>query len=239
MNNLGELNLDWTSLPSGQLLRTHVQKQLDHILWNRFGYHLLSIGPFAPGLDYQSSPVRLHCSVGIHRGDIRAKAENLPIRSDSMDVVVLPLALDFCSNPHALLREVQRVITGDGHVIIMGLNPWSLWGVRRYVGRRDHPLWQSRFLAMQRVLDWLQLLGFEVGEQSHFFYQPPLKTERWQQRWDFIERFGKRYWPIAGACYTLCAQKREMPVTPLRLRKPRLVGLPVGFPSPSRREQAA
>lgn len=239
MSNLGTKVTDWSGLPSGTLLQHCVQQQLDHLLWNRFGFHLLSLGPLAEGLSYHSSPTKLHCTLSSQHGSIIGQEERLPLRSDSIDVVILPLTLDFCADPYSLLREVQRVIIGDGHLLIVGLNPWSLWGARRYIGRRNHPLWQSRFLAKQRVTDWLRLLGFEVEEQQHFFYKPPLKTLRWQQRWEFVERLGAKAWPFAGACYSLCAQKREMPITPIRLRKPRLVSIPVGFPSPSRRERAA
>lgn len=229
----------WNELPSGELLRAHVQKQMDELLWCRFGFHLLTVGALAQTLDYSVSPVRLHCGVSSTGGQVRAQEHQLPIRSDSIDVAVLPLVLDFCVDPHAVLREAQRVLIGDGHLMITGFNPFSLWGARRYLGRRNHALWQSRFLSPYRIYDWLKLLGFEVTEHLQFCYTPPLKKQRWQERLQLMEKIGSKYWPVAGAFYTVCAQKRAIPLTPMRLRQPRLVGLPMRLPQPSRREQAA
>ena len=45
--------------------------------------------------------------------------------------VVLPHVLEFEANPHQVLRESERVLIGEGHVVILGFNPWSLWGLWR------------------------------------------------------------------------------------------------------------
>lgn len=34
-------------------------------------------------------------------------------------------------DPHAALREVERVLVPEGRVVISGLNPTSLWGLRQ------------------------------------------------------------------------------------------------------------
>jgi hypothetical protein len=72
-----------------------------------------------------------------------------------------------CSaDPHATLREVQRVLVPEGRVVICGLNPASLWGLRQ---RRAActSAWalagctcptRAIFIGYWRLRDWLRLL---------------------------------------------------------------------------------
>ena len=43
--------------------------------------------------------------------------------------------------PHGILREVDRVMMPEGRLVIVGFNPWSLWGLRSSVGlsRSQYP----------------------------------------------------------------------------------------------------
>ena len=56
-------------------------------------------------------------------------------RARSLDLVVLPHALELARDPHLTLREVERVLVPEGRVVIAGFNPASLWGLRQRAGR--------------------------------------------------------------------------------------------------------
>ena len=73
--------------------------------------------PAAPAL----RPVSLTCDF-----------TELPFASHSLDLVVLPHVLEFSTDPHQVLREVERVLIPEGQVIICGFNPTSLWGCLLY-----------------------------------------------------------------------------------------------------------
>ena len=49
----------------------------------------------------------------------------------SLDLLVLPHTLELSVDPHMALREVERVLVPEGRVVIAGLNPLSLWGLRQ------------------------------------------------------------------------------------------------------------
>lgn len=225
----------WQQLPAGSELKRALEAELSVRLQCAFGYHLLSLGDYAGTLELSGCPVRHHWALGAGAsggvGHIRAQPEALPLQSDSIDVALLPLTLEFSPDPHALLREVQRVLIGDGHLVIAGFNPWSLWGARRALAGRPLPKkappWQARFLSAGRLTDWLKLLDFEVTQIRFHHYRPPLRTETWQRRWQFLDRVGQRAWPNTGALYVIAAQKRVLPLTPIRLAKRRLIALPV------------
>jgi SAM-dependent methyltransferase len=122
--------------------------------------------------------------------------------------MLLPHTLDFSDNPHQIVREVARVLRPEGHVVIAGFNPLSLWGLRRRVGgSRDFP-WHGRFIHLARIKDWLALLGLEIVAGSMACYAPPCGEQKWLERFAFMEKAGDRWWPIAGGVFFLQAVKR-------------------------------
>lgn len=135
----------------------------------------------------------------------------LPYASQSLDLVVLPHGLEFSSEPHQLLREVERVLIAEGQLILCGFNPVSLWGVRQFSGRLSGapflPL-DGEFISMPRLKDWLKLLNMEVSRGHFGCYAPPCRSEKWLQRFGVMESAGQHWWPFLGAVYIVQAIKR-------------------------------
>lgn len=150
----------------------------------------------------------------------------LPFPAQSLDLVVMPHALELARDPHDTLREVERVLRPEGRVLIIGFNPASLWGVRQRWGHLRRGLGlggrlvlprSGEFIGPGRVRDWLRLLGFEVESARFGCWRPPLASERWLERWAWTEALGQRLWPVLGALYAVQAVKR--------VRGMRLVGM--------------
>ena len=123
----------------------------------------------------------------------------------------MPHILEFTEDPHQVLREVERVLVPEGHVVITGFNPVSLWGVRQYLTRLGAAPYlprEGRFLTLPRIKDWLKLLSFDVERGRFGCYAPSVRQERWLARWQFMEKAGDRWWPFLGAIYMLTAVKR-------------------------------
>jgi SAM-dependent methyltransferase len=149
----------------------------------------------------------------------------LPVASNSIDCVLLPHVLDYSDRPHAILREVDRVLTAHGHLAILGFKTGGLWGVRRLIPGAGLPPDADHLVPERRLRDWLQLLDLKILGVTRFFYRWPLPGNRgasspkWEQR-------GQRWWPELAACYMLTAQKRVSTLTPVRplwRRKPKVV----------------
>ena len=181
------------------------------------GQALAPASPPPAASSLPGTPVALHCDF-----------DALPFPSNSLDLVVLPHALELARDPHQTLREVERVLVPEGRVVIVGYNPTSLWGARQRLGRmrrgmaigRDRPLFMppdGEFLGYWRLRDWLRLLSFEVEGGRFGCYRPPLASQRWLDRFGWMEPAGDRWWPVLGAVYFLVAVKR--------VRGMRLVGL--------------
>lgn len=163
-------------------------------------------------------------------GVVVSNPEELPFPSDTLDVVIMHHTLDFATHPHQALREAHRVLRGGGHLIIIGFNPFSSWGLWRLLHRHKRPPWSGRFIGSRRLDDWLTLLDFGIESRAFQFFRPPLQSARLLHRLHFLERLMPRGFAVpAGAFYVVLAEKRVGAMIPLRPRWKRknVVALPV------------
>lgn len=220
----------WLDSPPGRYLLQWEQAQLDEAVANVFGFHALQIGwPGVQALRANRMPHRWLLTEGpvvpcgapdpVGGGmpvSVQADFDALPFPANSLDLVVLPHTLELARDAHQTLREVERVLVPEGRVIVLGFNPASLWGLRQRsgavgsrlgLGQRFVPE-DAEFLGWRRLRDWLRLLSFEV-EGGHFgCYRPALDSQAWLDRFAWMERAGRRWWPVFGAAYVLVATKR-------------------------------
>ncbi|MEI6601362.1 MAG: methyltransferase domain-containing protein [Comamonadaceae bacterium] len=213
---------DWFATPPGRYLLEWERAQLDSAVADIFGYHALQLGlSELDALRANRMPHRwLASAVPTPGAALLTDFSALPFPASSLDLVVLPHSLELARDPHATLREVERVLVPEGRVVICGLNPVSLWGFRqkrarlyRRLGFGKKFMPQEECIGYWRLRDWLRLLGFEV-EVGHFgCYRPALAGETWLRRFAWMDWIGQRWWPIFGAVYFLVAVKRVRGVT--------------------------
>lgn len=200
---------EWFETPLGQHLLAREQAWFDDTVSDLFGFNALQLG--LTQFDFlRSNRIPLRAAIGHGpNGRIRADFQQLPVATQSIDLLLLPHVLEFASNPHQILREVERVLMPEGHVIITGFNPLSLWGVKRFFSRRcgNYP-WTGNFISLPRAKDWLSLLNFEVTGGRLCCYAPPFVSAQWLERFHFMEDAGDRWWPLGGGVYFLLAKKR-------------------------------
>ncbi len=98
--------------------------------------------------------------------------QQIPFRDNSLDCVVTHHVLDFNSDPHQCLREAARVVVPNGYLVVVGFNPWSVWGASRLLSHSMLPK-GGKHLSRRRVVDWLTLLGFRVEQSESTLYMPP------------------------------------------------------------------
>ncbi len=228
-NRCGEMSKSWPALKRwyqtrlGQRLGEQEQSLVEETLQNLFGYHLMQVGRLNEE-DWLSSSRVSHCEVmnflpeQVTGGCLgfQGLPEQLPIQTDSMDVIVLPHILEFSQKPHDVLREVERVLIPEGHVLLLVFNPFSIWTFWRWaLGWRQRVPWCGRSLSTTRIKDWLALLGFDVVSIHGYFYRPPLQQKSVMQRLRFMESAGGRFWPVLGAGNLILAKKRMVTLTPV------------------------
>jgi SAM-dependent methyltransferase len=238
----------WFASAPGTTLLEQEQRVIAARLGDCFGYHLLQIGSLA-NADFLSASRILHrFIVQLHPGGprprypwLRAAATCLPIESDSIDVAVLPHVLEFESQAPQALREAARVLVPEGHLVVCGFNPWSLFGLWRLARRHSgNAPWSGRFLAQSRLRDWFELLGLEMISSDALFFRPPLRSERGLQKMNFLEQIGHSVCsPLCGA-FVLTARKRVTRATALRPRlqvRRKAVGVSLASPPARMRDE--
>lgn len=204
--------------PTVQRLLAWEQAQADALLVDVFGYHAVQAG--WPGFDALRANRMPHRWPAAQEFDAAGPEPALafdsrawPWPAESLDLVVLPHTLERSADPHACLREVERVLIAEGQVLIAGFNPWSLWGrqlLRSQKRSASETLasWPLQPIAAHRLRDWLHLLGFEVQLQRSAGWTPTWRSERWVRRWAWLDAFGRRWLPFWGGVYLIVATKR-------------------------------
>lgn len=226
---------EWYGTPLGQSILDELEALLATGLRDVFGYQGLQIGNCAPDRDLLAgaglhrrlrldAPSRSHPST-----HVQADVEALPVATGTMKAVLFFHTLDFCAQPHAALREADRVLTDDGQLLIVGFAPFGMFGLRRLCGLgRGREPWNGRFWSRRRVAEWLSVLDYRVLGAEPLFLRPPLNSGRVLRKLHPLERLR----PWAGAAcglYVIRARKQTIPMT--LIRRPWLrarAGVPVG-----------
>lgn len=209
----------WLRTELGRQLVAAEAQLLQGLLDDVFGLELLQLGTWGGSRELLSSSRTSRQSIVAEAADgavdIVAHLSALPIQTASIDAVLLPHTLDFDADPHSVVREADRVLSGEGQLIVLGFQPLSLWGLRATADRSGFPPGLKQMLRARRVRDWLGLLGYEVVQQRTYLYSRP---------WGDQERSTRRILrrgllnPMPAGAWLIKARKHVYRMTPLRHR---------------------
>jgi SAM-dependent methyltransferase len=227
----------WFDGPSGRQLLEHEQRVISQELSRCFGSYLVHYGPFAnTPIEPQKIKRSVRLGPPLAGVEIVCEEQSWPISEHAADVVLLQHGLDFSLSPHALLREAARSVRPGGHLLIVGINPWSAWGARRLLSRKAFR--RARCIRPTRVGDWLNLLGFSLEKRQFGCYCPPLSSSQWRTRLSGLESAAQNSQIPVGGFYLLVARKLMVGLRPLRQRRRERMGqlLPLPVAKISRRD---
>lgn len=166
----------------------------------------------------------LNCFKHIHRFSLHPTEINgthgalanyieLPLMSETIDLMLLHHALEFSYSPKAVLAEASRVVVPGGHLLLCLFNPYGPMGSAKFPMQLCSSKSQFRFhnLRLGRLRDWLSLLNFHVEQIEHGAYNLPLGYSSTEQqiasesRW---EKACKKIHLPMGNFYMIHAVKR-------------------------------
>jgi len=224
MNSTIILNKSWFNSTAGCYLRAKEQDLYDNAVADLFGFNALQMGSLEMNLlrnsripnQYKSTDTN-DTANNLH---MRCCDDFLPIANSSLDLLLLPHRLDFSERPHQTLREAERVMMPEGHIIISGFNPLSTWGAKSKLVKlcSKHPEfpWSGKYIGLNRMKDWLALMGFEVISIEMCCHVPPVQSESWHQRFSLMDKLGARCCNILGGVYFIVAKKRVVGMMPIK-----------------------
>ncbi|MEQ9462985.1 MAG: methyltransferase domain-containing protein [Haliea sp.] len=239
----------WYATSVGRAVQRSVAAALEPILETAFGYHLLQVGLTRQQPLFDNSRIRHRAYAAPQPGHavtVVSEHAELPLESDSIDVAIAHHCLDFTAQPHQVLRELQRVLTPHGQLLLIGFNPWGVLGAsHRLRGLCGNPLWQRHQpVGCARLLDWLRLLGCETESARHLCPLPVLGEGRLGGYAAAANGWSERHRLPVGDVYLIHAIKQvggtARPVLRAR-RSARLIGLgvPSAAPTPRQGDHAA
>lgn len=215
----------WYQTPRGKLLKELETTYLQRSITVSCQQTVLQIGGLGWENEFVDCTLYKHymvldakCLGSAEAKKIQAKAYALPLKSDSVDMIIVPHLLEFDAYRFQTMREIERVLKPEGIVLIVNFNPWSVWVRYQF-------LWEIKmadsirghFIGYTRVLDWLKLLNFEVTGSSEFFLDS-VKTKR--------GKFVASSCSFTATAYAIKAIKRRynlIPLTPVKNESPRMV----------------
>lgn len=155
----------WLNAGAGVALQKTAGQLQAELLQDAHGLYQLVIGCDLMPASHQVACIK-HCFFmpsGERQhaaGELCACSDALPFPEASLDIVVLSFELELAAQPKAVLAEVSRVLVPNGLVLITGLNPLSLLGVRRMCSPGKNMLRQCNFLHPARLVAWLRDANF-------------------------------------------------------------------------------
>jgi len=172
---------NWFESGAGRALLREERRRIRTTLGSVFGDQFLQLGRWGGQSFRDIARTRRAAVADDQPGEDVAfvtSPDCLGVANDSVDVVLLPHLLETHDDPHGVLREVDRVLRSDGHVVIVGFNPVSLWGLRHLLSRKQFPPGVRRLIPEHRLRDWLRLLNFSIDQSSFQHFQPPIMARR-------------------------------------------------------------
>ena len=214
----------WFNTPLGRILIDRERAMLGDRLDCMFGYYLLQLSPVVGQDLARRSTIRyrFHLASGVEASSdcgAVARFEALPLEDKSIDVVILHHVLEFSQQPHQVLREAYRVLMPRGHLLVLSINPWSIFGLRaRIMGSYRGSPWRGHMINSRRMMDWMSLLDLRVSGIKQTFHHFPLQAPSLLKRFDKLWRYAEQYSLPGGGTYLIEARKEVVGVTPIRPR---------------------
>lgn len=213
----------WYDTALGQAVFEAERQQLAKVLPGMLGHHLLQLGAaneyewLTASRIYRrvclDAVVADNCQIPFVLGEF----DQLPIETDSIDVVVIAHVLECMDDPQAFLQEVMRVLAPEGLMIILAFNMHSLFGAQKQLTRDEQAFFnKTKLINPYRLKRQLRQVDCALKEFKTFFFRPPLISQRQLSNALFMEAIGQLCWPYWGAISIMTAQKHVTNMTPIK-----------------------
>ena len=140
-------------------------------------------------------------------GYVKADFMCLPIRSESVDVVLISHAVT-SENVVLVLKECNRILKSNGQLILLGLNNIGIWRWCYLMGCQKHFFKKQTFLSAYQIKTQLQELEMEIIFFQTICFRPPFKDRKLVSQFMVIDVIGQFLFPSLGASFMMVASKQ-------------------------------
>ncbi len=210
--------------PRGKLLQTMEGQYLKRSITVSCKQQLLQIGGLGWENDFiDCSLYRNFCILDANAFGcddamrVQGKAYQLPVQTESMDLIILPHLLEFDEHRFRTMREIERVLKPGGELVILNFNPLSFSVRYQYFwDRKLADSWVSHFISRGRITDWLKLMNFEVLNTAEF------NLDTFTIRTGGFKMISRSFFSMAYAVKAVKRRYRLIPVGQVGTQRPRL-----------------
>ena len=194
----------WFSTDAGLALLASESELLASALSERPLQPWLYLGP---NINHDYKQRISNCGLCLYRtpeglkGDLFCSEQSLPVASESVATVVIQHAINMRPNSEQFLKECSRILIPGGRVWLFALNPLSAYRLRY----RGYHLSAAEPLSWRRKLRRFGLIAEAVSRGVG----PSWKVEQ-----NAHAQLGTG----TRAAYVIMAEKRSIPMTPVRQR---------------------
>lgn len=181
------------------------------------GHHLLQLGgggknSWLQQCHYKNKWIATP-SCHIPKTTVLTELSQLPFTRNSIDCIIAPLTLEALWTDKFPIDEIDRVLKPMGYVIIMGINPFSFWGLAFRLGLKTCFQHQGTPTSSFKLKRAFFHRGYRQCHFNSFYYQPPLSNPAWVKPLAFLNPMGKMIFPFPAGFYSLILQKYNL-ITP-------------------------
>ena len=210
----------WYSTPLGKAVLSQEELLVDQAINNLFGYFIVQLESPCHNL-MDSSRIQNKLLISSeqdqafksdkHYHFVAADLDYLPIGKEKVDVVLLPHTLEVADDPYYLLRQVDRVLLPEGHIVVTGFNPYGCLVLRHRWFKRHEAFTQVKLERLSRIKEWLEVLGYDVQLQKFSTVTCFAQREgasKWMVAIEWVENHLSKLGLKFGNVYCLVAKKR-------------------------------
>lgn len=205
---------EWFQSPLGEFVAKEFTDQFEPVKKYLKGETLLQLGhcgenawlnPLGFKHKWIASPfsykdqIHLECSLN-----------QIPLNRNTLDCVLVPLTLEPFGSNFSLIDEIDRVLKPMGFLILLCINPWSLWGGAMKWGLLH--CYDNRKVKMRTAFNLNRIFlqrGYRQCSLSNFCYIPPVNNKSLLKKLTFLDEIGKMIWPLPSGFYCYITQKYE------------------------------
>ncbi|WP_298626947.1 methyltransferase domain-containing protein [uncultured Legionella sp.] len=205
---------EWFKAPLGSAVADEFTRQLEQVKDYLRGDVLLQLGlcgenQWLDSFDFNhkwlASPFSLN-----KEPQLECSFNQIPLNRNSVDCVLVPLTLEPFGAGFSLIDEIDRILKPMGLIVLVNINPWSLWGAAMKSGLLH--CYNDRHIKMRTAFNLNRIFlqrGYRQCSLNHFCYIPPVNNKSIIKKLSFFDEVGKMIWPFPSGFYCYIAQKYE------------------------------